>query len=107
MKYTNKHVLTIRDEANNLLMEIGSQNVLFLTISQSYFQIWKRVNDKEIMLAGYSTIDETYRWFEGFKLAMTYNQSRPKSNYIGINNKVSNNKKVNFVNKMIGIFNRI
>jgi len=104
MRYTNKHVLTIRDDANKLLTDVGSQDVLFLSISQSFFQIWRRSNNKEIMIVEHSTIDETYRWFEGFVLAMSYNHFRPNLNHI--NNRVNslNVPEKSFKGKVLSIF---
>ena len=104
MRYTNKHVLALRDDANKLLADIGCQDVLVLTISQSFFQIWTRSNNKEIMIVGHSTIDETYRWFEGFVLAMSYNHFRPNLN--DINNRVKglNVPEKSFKGKVLSIF---
>jgi hypothetical protein len=107
MKYTNKDVLAIRDHANLLLKESGNSNELFVTISQCMFKIWNRNDKVETELVGHSTIDETYRWFEGFKVAMSYNRPMPTCSNLAKPVDKMRTTKTTIMSKLIGFFNQI
>ena len=107
MRYTNKDVLAIRDHVNLLLKERDNGNELFLTISQSMFKIWNRNGKEETELVGHSTIDETYRWFDGFKFAMSCNKFEPIFDAFAKPADKLSIRKTNIMSKLTGIFKQI
>lgn len=107
MRYTNKDVLAIRDHANLLLKKSGSADELFLTISQSMWQIWSRNGKEEVMLVDYSTNDQAHRWFEGFNVAMSYAEFRPNLNTFAKPVEKKSTIKMSAMGKLIGFFNHL
>lgn len=97
----------MRDHANLLLKESGNTNELFLTVSQGMFKIWNRNGKEEKELVGHSTNDETYRWFEGFNMAMKHNYIKPRLDALSKPVDASNTTKTTIISKLTGFFNQI